>query len=69
MKNPFPEVIKTRIAGRKVTRFVRNGFVMLRVVREEYPSVIWVSWIRKISERRLPKEIAAQGEKFMKDQS
>ncbi|HUU39872.1 MAG TPA: hypothetical protein VMW42_02915 [Desulfatiglandales bacterium] len=51
MENPFPQIIKTRIAGRKVTKFTRNGFVMLRVVREEYPSVIWVSWIRKIGER------------------
>ena len=60
MENPFPEVIKTRIAGRKVTKFTRNGFVMLRVVREEYPTIIWVSWIRRIGERHNVDVEAAQ---------
>jgi len=61
VESPFPEIIKTRIAGRKVTKFIRNGFVMLRVVLEEYPTVIWVSWIRKIGERQACVEQAALG--------
>lgn len=59
--NPFPETIKTGISGRKVTKFVRNGFVMMRVIREEYPSVIWVSWIRRIGERPACVEPATHG--------
>lgn len=61
MENPFPQVIEARIGGRKSRKFIRNGWVMLRVIREEYPSVIWVSWIRKIGERRAYVEQAALG--------
>ena len=47
MSNPFPEIIKTRINGRKVTRSVRGDFVVIRVVREDLPNVIWVHWRRR----------------------
>lgn len=45
--SPFPEIIKTRINGRKVTRSVRGDFVVIRVVWEDFPNVIWVHWRRR----------------------
>jgi hypothetical protein len=45
--SPFPKVISTRINGRKTTRVVRGGWVIIQTVRPDDPNVIRVQWIAK----------------------
>ena len=54
--SPFPKVIKTRIEGRKVKRFIRNEWVIVWAVRPDTPNVIWVHWVCRVGERRVNDE-------------
>lgn len=47
----FPKIIKCRIEGRKVKKFLAHGWVMMAVVRPDLSNVIWMHWIREIGPR------------------